>query len=138
MRTNVYIALLFSTLLIGCATTKIQPGPSLNGERIETASELKKELTAIPVLTALPTPTSTFIAKSVYVVTKGDSLWNISSMVYGDPFLWPSLSAENNIMDPDCISVGTRVFYRKTITTDQASYVDQAKRRGRYSPHICK
>lgn len=137
MRTNICIALLFSVSLIGCATLE-KPGSKVGGEEVPTASELKKELTAIPVLTVLPTPSATFEAKNVYVVTKGDSLWQISERVYADPFLWPSLSADNSISNPDCINNGDRIFYKKTLTSDQAAYVDQAKRRKRYTPQLCK
>ena len=44
----------------------------------------------------------------VYTVKKGDTLWDISSMFYSDPFLWPALWALNQerLTNPHWISVG--------------------------------
>lgn len=40
------------------------------------------------------------------VVVKGDTLWDLSQRIYGDPFLWPLLCDRNGLKDCDSIEVG--------------------------------
>lgn len=136
MRTNLYIVI-FCSLLVGCAAFK-PSGSKLTGEQVQTADEVKKELTALPVLTALPTPTSKVTFRDLYIVTKGDSLWMIAEKVYGDPFMWPSLSNGNSVATPDCIAIGQRIFYEKEINKDSGIFVDQAKHTPKYRRQPCR
>ena len=48
-----------------------------------------------------------------YVVKKGDTLWNISRMQLGDPFVWPEVWKKNPfIKDPHWIYPGQELMFR--------------------------
>jgi len=131
MRTKLCIALLFSTALIGCASA-MKEGKKLPGQYVASESDLKKELTAKPVLSE----SNTFVAQPVYTVVKGDCLWRVSEKVYGDPFLWPSLAM--NISSADCIVAGQQLFYLKSLGTETQHFVQEAKDRKPYTSKPCK
>lgn len=45
-----------------------------------------------------------------YLIRKGDTLWDISERFYGDPWKYPSIAKENDIIkDPDLIYWGFRI-----------------------------
>ena len=48
-------------------------------------------------------------AKS-HIVKEGESLWSICAAHYGDGNLYPKLAAQNNITDPDVITVGLNLM----------------------------
>jgi len=46
---------------------------------------------------------------SLYVVEKGDHLWKIALEQYGDGAMWHQIASTNNLVDPDFISVGSKL-----------------------------
>jgi nucleoid-associated protein YgaU len=64
---------------------------------------------------AQPTPAATEPApapaktETTYLIKKGDTLWDISSTYYRNPWLYPKLAKANSIRDPDLIFAGTRI-----------------------------
>jgi LysM repeat protein len=45
-----------------------------------------------------------------YRIRKGDTLWDISSTYYRNPWLYPRLAKANSIKNPDLIFAGTKIF----------------------------
>ena len=45
-----------------------------------------------------------------YRIKKGDTLWDISSTYYRNPWLYPRLAKANSIKNPDRIFAGTKIF----------------------------
>lgn len=45
-----------------------------------------------------------------YRIKKGDTLWDISSTYYRNPWLYPKLAKANGIKNPDLIFAGTTIF----------------------------
>jgi nucleoid-associated protein YgaU len=45
-----------------------------------------------------------------YLIKKGDTLWDISSTYYRNPWLYPKLAAANKIKNPDLIFAGTTIY----------------------------
>jgi nucleoid-associated protein YgaU len=45
-----------------------------------------------------------------YRIKKGDTLWDISSTYYRNPWLYPKLAKANRIKNPDLIFAGTTIF----------------------------
>jgi nucleoid-associated protein YgaU len=45
-----------------------------------------------------------------YRIKKGDTLWDISSTYYRNPWLFPRLAKANSIKNPDLIFAGTKIF----------------------------
>ncbi len=75
-----------------------------------------------------------------YVVQRGDTLWQISSMgkIYQDPFQWPLLFKSNrdSVEDPDIIEVGQELDVRKDFGSEEVSdAVQKAKDTPPYKPH---
>jgi LysM repeat protein len=66
---------------------------------------------AAPAAPAAPAPTPAAPpAKSVvYGIKKGDTLWDISSAYYRNPWLYPKIAKANSIQNPDLICAGTRI-----------------------------
>lgn len=57
----------------------------------------------------------------VYIVTNGDTLWNISAQFLGDPYLWPALWQINpHIKDPHWIFPGEIVNLRRITSSPYA------------------
>ncbi|MGA1796448.1 MAG: LysM peptidoglycan-binding domain-containing protein [bacterium] len=57
----------------------------------------------------------------IYIVTTGDTLWNISAQFLGDPYLWPALWQINpHIKDPHWIFPGEIVNLRRITTSTPA------------------
>jgi hypothetical protein len=57
---------------------------------------------------AAPAPAPT--PKKQYTVVKGDTLWSISRMMYGDGKRWKKIAQANHITDPDKIKLGQRLI----------------------------
>ncbi len=45
-----------------------------------------------------------------YRIKRGDTLWDIASTYYRNPWLYPRLAKANSIKNPDLIIAGTRIF----------------------------
>lgn len=45
-----------------------------------------------------------------YRIKKGDTLWDISSTYYRNPWFFPRLAKANSIKNPDLIIAGTKIF----------------------------
>jgi len=75
-----------------------------------------------------------------YVVQKGDTLWDISTMgkIYKDPFQWPLIFRANRdeIDDPDLIEIGQEFVLKKVFSADEIQAARQkAMDSPRYRPH---
>ncbi|MBN2754213.1 MAG: LysM peptidoglycan-binding domain-containing protein [Candidatus Goldbacteria bacterium] len=92
---------------VGCAAKQtVKPDTT---DAIDTSASADVEEAAIAVPTAVPV--------QKYVVKKGDTLWDISSMnrIYTDNFQWPLLFKANRdqIEDPDLIEVDQELIVKK-------------------------
>lgn len=77
-------------------------------------------------------------ARTAYMVTRGDNLWNISgqSGVYGDPYQWPLIykANTNKIKDADLIFPGQELqIERSPSSAEVNAAVNHAKSRGAWS-----
>ncbi len=64
--------------------------------------------TAPAVTEPAPQPASAK-AEVTYRIKQGDTLWDISSTYYRNPWLYPKLAKANSIKNPDLIFAGTRI-----------------------------
>ncbi|MFC2086791.1 LysM peptidoglycan-binding domain-containing protein [Bacteroidota bacterium] len=46
---------------------------------------------------------------SIYVVKKGDNLWNIAKLKFGDPLMYKKIAQKNEIENPDFIIIGQKL-----------------------------
>lgn len=94
-------------------------------------------------------PLSLFAAQSmenpkkadIYVVKKGDCLWNISKKVWGHPKKWPLLFATNEtkIRNPNLIYPGQKLTIPTSITTEELEKaVQMAQSRAESIPVLSK
>jgi hypothetical protein len=68
--------------------------------------------------TAWNPPTSFPDDAEVYIIQKGDTLWDLSSQYYGDPYLWPQLWERNQyIMDAHWIYPGDPLVVGVEVTS---------------------
>jgi len=66
---------------------------------------------AEPASAAAPADTSAAAGKGVtYRIKRGDTLWDISSTYYRNPWLYPVIAKANGIRNPDLIIAGARLF----------------------------
>ncbi len=56
-----------------------------------------------------PAPVAPPAKSVVYRIKKGDTLWDISSAYYRNPWLYPKIARANSIPNPDLIFAGTRI-----------------------------
>ena len=56
-----------------------------------------------------PAPAAPPAKSVVYRIKKGDTLWDISSAYYRNPWLYPKIAKANSIPNPDLIFAGTRI-----------------------------
>jgi LysM repeat protein len=123
----VVVVVLAAGLMFGCAarqTVKATPEPTPEGTGVVEE----------------PTPEAAVPAGTKYVVVKGDTLWQISSMgkIYQDPFQWPLLFKSNrdSVEDPDIIEVGQELDVRKDFGNEEVTdAVQKAKDTPPYKPH---
>lgn len=67
--------------------------------------------------TAWDPPTSIPEGTEVYIVQRGDTLWDLASQFYGDPYLWPQLWERNSyILDAHWIYPGDPLFVGVEVT----------------------
>ncbi|MEM7480644.1 MAG: LysM peptidoglycan-binding domain-containing protein [Acidobacteriota bacterium] len=67
----------------------------------------------------------------VYIIARGDTLWDLAARFYGDPYLWPQLWEQNQyILDAHWIYPGDPLLTTTEVTTveslDQAGLDDEA------------
>jgi LysM repeat protein len=61
--------------------------------------------------TATPASTTTATSAGVtYRIRRGDTLWDLSSTYYRNPWLYPVIASANGIKNPDLIIAGARIF----------------------------
>ena len=67
--------------------------------------------------TAWDPPTSTPEGTEVYIIQRGDTLWDLSNQFYGDPYLWPQLWERNRyILDAHWIYPGDPLIVGVEVT----------------------
>ena len=67
--------------------------------------------------TAWDPPTSFPEGTEVYIVQRGDTLWDLASQFYGDPYLWPQLWERNSyILDAHWIYPGDPLIVGVEVT----------------------
>ena len=68
--------------------------------------------------TAWDPPTSFPDGAEVYIIQKGDTLWDLANQYYGDPYLWPQLWERNQyIVDAHWIYPGDPLVVGVEITS---------------------
>ena len=82
----------------------VTPPPAAQGQAPVAQAESSPGATAEPVKTA-PVPEGGVS----YRIKKGDTLWDISSTYYRNPWLYPKLAKANNIKNPDLIFAGAKL-----------------------------
>ncbi len=85
--------------------------PKSGPAKIEVEAPRPAEQPRAPLV--LKIPSSRPVDVDVYVVRKGDTLWNISKRFTGDPFNYPHIAGENKIGDPDLILPGQKIHLKK-------------------------
>jgi hypothetical protein len=53
-----------------------------------------------------PRPPAQKTKPKTYTVKKGDTLWNISRVIYKDPYQWTDIAKKNGIKDPKKLPIG--------------------------------
>jgi len=76
---------------------------------------------------------------TIHVVRKGDTLWDISDLYLGTPWIWPSLWRDNDdIADPHRIHPGDKVWVSATemrkVSDAEAAALQQAAARAERAP----
>ncbi len=88
-----------------------EPGaaaPVEQGQQPASGGQLAEGQAVAPPATGAPTAAA---AKGIsYRIKKGDTLWDISSTYYRNPWLFPRLAKANSIKNPDLIFAGTKIF----------------------------
>lgn len=80
---------------------EIKKENGLNTDAIEVGQKL-----TIPD-TSIVTKTETEkITTDTYTVVKGDNLWDIAVLAYGDGFRWSDIAKANNLVNPNLIHTG--------------------------------
>ena len=81
------------------------------GEKKEPEAALKPDEAAAPAKEPVETKTVPVADENaVYVIKQGDTLWDISSALLKDPFLWPFIwKANPYIVNPDLIYPGNKL-----------------------------
>jgi len=116
-------------MAVGCGGKKRVEGAEVPAKP-QTVEEVK------PKPTVAPPP----IPSQKYIVVKGDTLWDISTMndIYSDPFQWPIIFKANRdqIQDPDLIYPKQEFNIRLDVTQDEkAKATKSASDTPKYVPH---
>jgi hypothetical protein len=83
-----------------------------------TAAQSPAAPAAEPAVTPAPAPAAQTAAEPAappaakdtsYLIKKGDTLWDLASTYYRNPWLYPKLAKANGIRNPDLIFAGTRI-----------------------------
>lgn len=81
------------------------------GKGAETPASLKKPEREGPLV--LKVPQDKMIETEVYIVKRGDTLWDICERFTGDPFNYPRVAGDNRIANPDLIFPGQKIELRR-------------------------
>ncbi len=83
---------------------------------VETASEVETTAESVPAVeTDQETSSGSSTPKGVlYVIRRGDTLWDISSSFYRTPWLYGKIAKDNAIPDPDLIYSGSDLYIYET------------------------
>jgi len=107
----------FSVRLIQCVRTALSAGAFSNSPQIRRlfATLFASALLMLPTLSqgqsAIPRLAED--APDIYVVERGDTLWDISALFLDEPWRWPELWRVNpDIRDPDLIYPGDKLYLR--------------------------
>ena len=57
--------------------------------------------------------TNTSATLAVYVVKKGDTLWDLARKYYGNPYKWTRLADRNGVRNPRLLQIGKRLIIPK-------------------------
>jgi chemotaxis signal transduction protein/nucleoid-associated protein YgaU len=81
------------------------------GEPVSTRTPIVPPLAAAKAAEplVLEVPANMPVEAELYVVKKGDTLWNISQRLTGNPYNYPRLAGSNAIANPDLIFSGQRI-----------------------------
>jgi hypothetical protein len=63
-----------------------------------------------PAAASSSSGTTTTAAGVTYRIKRGDTLWDLSSTYYRNPWLYPVIASANGIKNPDLIIAGARIF----------------------------
>jgi chemotaxis signal transduction protein/nucleoid-associated protein YgaU len=85
--------------------------PSIEVKEAKAPVETVQKKTKGPLV--LTVPNGVPVGADEYSIKKGDTLWGISKRFTGDPFNYPSIAGENNIVDPDLIYPEQKVVIKK-------------------------
>ena len=114
-RRTLTIAALIAAMLVlllywaGGPSSPDRPEPVSLPERQEAAPVQEPEAPLVlDVPSSMPKPDLV-----VYVVVKGDTLWDIAERFTGDPFNYPRVAKDNSIATPDLIFPGQRIQLRQ-------------------------
>jgi nucleoid-associated protein YgaU len=91
-------------------TAPTQTTPAAPAEQTTAAPAAGESTTGVA---AAPQPAETEAVQPkgavTYRIKKGDTLWDISSTYYRNPWLYPKLAKANNIKNPDLIFAGSKI-----------------------------
>jgi len=88
---------------------KAAPGVSGEVKSSKLQKTAEKKTGAKSSSTAKPAETSVSANNVWYVIKRGDTLWDISSTYYRNPWLYPKIARANSIKNPDLIFAGTKI-----------------------------
>lgn len=88
------------------ALSQAAPGPTSTQQQAQEGAS--GQAASAPAAGTEPAPVTKGGAS--YTIKIGDTLWDISSTYYRNPWLYPKLAKANSIRNPDLIFAGTRIF----------------------------
>ncbi len=86
----------------GSGEAASEAGEAASGETV------KPEVTKQPVVVSLEKKSTASAAVS-YLIKKGDTLWDIASTYYRNPWLYPKIARANGLPNPDLIFAGETI-----------------------------
>ncbi len=86
------------------STTQTQASPAA-AQAAPAAAPAAPPAPQQPAAEAKPAPASS----ASYLIKRGDTLWDLASTYYRNPWLYPRLAKANGIRNPDLIFAGTRI-----------------------------
>jgi LysM repeat protein len=102
------IAFFVYRVIQGPKLAQVVSPPAVTQPARQPAPAVQQPAAAQPVAEPTPPPAAA-PAEVTYRIKQGDTLWDISSTYYRNPWLYPRLAKANNIKNPDLIFAGTRI-----------------------------